>query len=77
MQAPASMGRREFLGLVTSLAAAASGLSAPARAAAQRGARRPKALWKTAVGLNGFESGERKYRKRYPLWEVLDFARTA
>ena len=31
-------------------------------------------LWKTAVGLNGFQSGARKYQKNYPIWEVLDFA---
>lgn len=30
--------------------------------------------WKTAVGLNGFQSGARKYKKNYPIWEVLDFA---
>jgi len=30
--------------------------------------------WKTAVGLNGFQSGSRKYRKNYPIWEILDFA---
>ncbi len=32
------------------------------------------ALWRTAVGLNGFESGTAKYRKTYPIWEVLQFA---
>jgi sugar phosphate isomerase/epimerase len=30
--------------------------------------------WKVAIGLNGFESGERKFGKRYPLWEILAFA---
>ena len=30
--------------------------------------------WKTAVGLNGFQSGSRKYKKNYPIWEMLDFA---
>ncbi len=29
--------------------------------------------WKTAVGLNGFESASRKYKKSYPVWEILDF----
>lgn len=29
--------------------------------------------WKTAVGLNGFQSGTAKYHKNYPIWEVLDF----
>ncbi len=33
-----------------------------------------KAIWKTAVGLNGFQSGSRKYKKNYPIWEILDFA---
>jgi sugar phosphate isomerase/epimerase len=31
-------------------------------------------LWKTAVGLNGFQSGSRKYKKSYPIWEVARFA---
>jgi sugar phosphate isomerase/epimerase len=30
--------------------------------------------WKTAVGLNGFQSGSRKYKRNYPIWEILDFA---
>ena len=30
--------------------------------------------WKTAIGLNGFQSGSRKYKMNYPIWEVLDFA---
>jgi sugar phosphate isomerase/epimerase len=33
-----------------------------------------KPIWKTAVGLNGFQSGSHKYHKNYPIWEVLDFA---
>ncbi|MDG3006051.1 sugar phosphate isomerase/epimerase family protein [Paludisphaera mucosa] len=35
---------------------------------------REKAGWKVAIGLNGFQSGSRKYQKNYPIWEVLDFA---
>lgn len=31
-------------------------------------------LWKTAVGLNGFQSGSRKYKRNYPIWEVANFA---
>jgi sugar phosphate isomerase/epimerase len=31
-------------------------------------------IWKTAIGLNGFQSGTRKYHRNYPIWEVLDFA---
>lgn len=30
--------------------------------------------WKTAIGLNGFESGKHKYGKKYPIWEIADFA---
>ena len=30
--------------------------------------------WKIAVGLNGFQSGTHKYKKNYPLWEILEFA---
>jgi len=33
-------------------------------------------LWRTAVGLNGFESAGRKYQRIFPLWEILDFAST-
>jgi sugar phosphate isomerase/epimerase len=33
--------------------------------------------WKIAVGLNGFQSGTRKYKKNYPIWEVADFAARA
>lgn len=50
------------------LAAATPLLSLPALAQSKQ----PK--WKTAIGLNGFQSGSRKYGKNYPLWEVLDFA---
>ncbi len=54
-----------------------SGLAAAAalwpRAARAAGDRAP-AGWKTAVGLNGFQSAGHKYKKSYPIWEVLDFA---
>lgn len=30
--------------------------------------------WRLSFGLNGFESGVRKYRKNYPIWEILEFA---
>ncbi|MBI4659673.1 MAG: sugar phosphate isomerase/epimerase [Verrucomicrobia bacterium] len=30
--------------------------------------------WNTAIGLNGFASAARKYRKGFPIWEILDFA---
>lgn len=32
----------------------------------------PTPIWKTSVGLNGFESSSRKYKKNYPIWEILD-----
>ena len=51
---------------VTSLAASALPLAALGQASGQK--------WKTAIGLNGFQSGARKYKKNYPIWEVLDFA---
>jgi sugar phosphate isomerase/epimerase len=54
------------LGAALALAPWLSGLAAPAPVADR--------LWKTAVGLNGFQSGSRKYKKNYPIWEVLDFA---
>ena len=25
-------------------------------------------VWKTAIGLNGFQSGTGKYHKNYPIW---------
>lgn len=34
----------------------------------------PNLRWRTAVGLNGFESGTGKYQRNYPIWEVLRFA---
>src|SRR6266850_541407 len=34
----------------------------------------PAPGWKTAVGLNGFQSGSRKYKKNYPIWEVAQFS---
>jgi sugar phosphate isomerase/epimerase len=35
---------------------------------------RKQAVWKTAFGLNGFGSSSWKYKKTYPVWEVLDYA---
>lgn len=43
-----------------------AGAPAPTQAAAA------KSIWKVAVGLNGFQSGTRKYKKNYPIWEVPD-----
>jgi sugar phosphate isomerase/epimerase len=58
--------RREMLKLLGLSAA----LPSTNRTAAAAGPER----WKTAIGLNGFQSGSRKYKKNYPIWEVLDFA---
>ena len=52
--------------LATAVAAPAFGFAAETKA--------PGLKWKTAIGLNGFQSGSRKYRKNYPVWEILDFA---
>lgn len=52
-------------------AASALALAATVPAAAQ--ASRP--TWKTAIGLNGFQSSSAKFKKNYPLWEILDFAK--
>ncbi|MHC4404872.1 MAG: sugar phosphate isomerase/epimerase family protein [Planctomycetota bacterium] len=67
------MQRRDALkrlGVGLGLAAATPGLGGPAKP----GSRPERPPWKTAVGLNGFASASRKYRKTFPIWEVLDFA---
>lgn len=64
--------RRDFL-RTGGLALAAAGLAVAG--CATTSGRKP-AGWKTAVGLNGFQSGVRKYQQNYPIWEVLDFARS-
>ncbi len=43
-------------------------------AGSNRSSAAPASPWKTAVGLNGFQSGTQKYNKNYPIWEILDFA---
>ena len=61
------MHRRDVL---KTLGAACLTSVAPSASAAQ-----PKQRgWKTAFGLNGFASSSRKYKKTFPVWEVLDFA---
>ncbi len=65
------MKRRSALKLL------AAGATAPLLSSMARAADRPTATpggWKRAVGLNGFQSGTHKYKKTYPIWEVLDFA---
>jgi sugar phosphate isomerase/epimerase len=64
-----SGNRRQFLETAGLLAAT---VALPG-CATMRPTGRP--AWKTAVGLNGFQSGVRKYDKTYPIWEVLEFTR--
>jgi inosose dehydratase len=62
----AALDRRAWLKLLGGCGlATASGLS---------GTTTRNPLWRTAVGLNGFESASRKYGKTFPLWEILEFA---
>ncbi len=35
---------------------------------------RGRAKWRTAIGLNGFQSSGNKHKGLYPIWEILDFA---
>lgn len=65
--APTRLSRRGALGLITAAAVVPWG-----RTDGAVGQHNP--LWRTAVGLNGFESSARKYGKNFPIWEVLDFA---
>lgn len=62
-----SFSRRQALTLL-------GGLTAVAGAAGNLVSAETPSVFKTAVGLNGFQSGSRKYKKNYPIWEVLDFA---
>ncbi|MBE7503934.1 MAG: sugar phosphate isomerase/epimerase [Verrucomicrobiales bacterium] len=51
---------------------AIAGVSAVA--ASLRAAGGPNLRWRTAIGLNGFESSASKYKQQFPLWEILDYA---
>jgi hypothetical protein len=53
----------------TALKFLAATLAAPALAFAVE-SKPAGAKWKTAIGLNGFQSGSRKYKKNYPIWQV-------
>lgn len=66
MNQPFDTSRRRFLSVLSMLGASASVVRGSA-ALAPIG-------WKVAVGLNGFQSGARKYKKNYPIWEVAHFA---
>ncbi len=72
VEPPPALDRRAFVrGLARGGAAAAAAL---ATTLAGHGAATvpPNLRWRTAVGLNGFESAARKYQKQFPLWEILD-----
>jgi hypothetical protein len=67
-----TLSRRSALGAFAGFAAA---LAATIRAQQQQQPpQQTNKAFKTAVGLNGFQSGSRKYKRNYPIWEVLDFA---
>lgn len=61
------MRRRDALKLMGSVACLSAASSATAGQA-------KKVRWKTAIGLNGFASSSRKFKKTYPIWEIIDFA---
>ena len=61
-----SCPRRSVLKLLGAALAAAAWPAHVSRAASGN------PLWRLAVGLNGFESGARKYGKYYAIWEILD-----
>ncbi|MBN2295796.1 MAG: hypothetical protein JXM70_25420 [Pirellulales bacterium] len=52
--------------LTASLCLSATGLASAAET--------KKPRWKTAIGLNGFLSASTKYKKTFPIWEILDYA---
>ncbi len=76
--------RRQFLEHVTGSAAALAALpalfTAAGAVAADAGANPSRAAsggqrrWRTAFGLNGFQSSESIFKHTFPIWEVLEFA---
>lgn len=64
LQRACSLSRRELLKSILLFSAACSTAVEPSP---------KKPIWKTAVGLNGFQSGTHKYKKTYPIWEVANF----
>jgi sugar phosphate isomerase/epimerase len=71
--APPGATRREWIrGMAAGAAALAAagtltGTGARPAAAAQK-------RFRASFGLNGFQSSSAKYKKTFPIWEVLDFA---
>lgn len=68
-----TLNRRSALQLL-GLGAASLALPRLASSMAAAPAGPPAAKWKTAIGLNGFQSGTAKYQKKYLIWEILEFA---
>jgi sugar phosphate isomerase/epimerase len=70
------MHRREMLQLTAEAAcwAGLASLSEALAAASGTAGSKAKPRWRPAIGLNGFASSSWKYKKTYPIWEVLDFA---
>jgi len=76
--------RRRFLEHLTVSAAAlvtlpallnpVTTLAADADAKPNRGASGSQRRWRTAFGLNGFQSSESVFKQTFPIWEVLEFA---
>lgn len=76
--------RREFLGQLARSTAAlatlpalvnpATGFAADADAKTNRAVSGNQRRWRTAFGLNGFQSSESVFNKTFPIWEVLEFA---
>ncbi len=63
-----TISRREWMVDSVVMGAALVGMSGVA------GAQRSAPEWKCGLGLNGFMSSADRYKKTYPLWEVLDFS---
>ena len=64
------MQRRDVLKMLAAAACSPLVSSALAGEAGKPG----KPRWKTAIGLNGFQSASAKYGKTLPIKEVLDFS---
>jgi sugar phosphate isomerase/epimerase len=64
------MRRRDVLKLLGTAACTSA-------AGSVMGGQANKPRWKTAIGLNGYQSASAKYGKTFAIWEVLDFASRA
>ena len=68
------ISRRDWLQRAT---AASVALGAGSLAATEAPETPVGPAWKTAIGLNGFESSGTKYGKRFAIWEIVDYAARA